>query len=129
MGFETFDERHKVNKAYAFALADGTTAITMLTADQDGARIDAITAFNSAASIFNLVVTLTQGGTTVVLGVCPVPASAGQGSVAVVDVLPVVTGAAIGLLTMQPGDILKIGMLASLTGTDHVDVYVQGAQF
>jgi hypothetical protein len=129
VGISQFDEIQPILTQEAILLADGTGTKTLATAGERGCRIDGITAFCSSASAHVALVSIDTGGTVLAVGEYSIAANAGNGTVALADILPSVTSAAAPYLTLQRGQILKVSLTAALTGSDAIVFTCQGGQF
>jgi hypothetical protein len=129
MGLQAYDELVAITSQQTILLADGTGTKTIATGGARGCRIDSITAFCSSSTSHVALLSIDTGGVILAVAEYNIAANAGNGTVALADLLPTCTAAATPYIVLQVGQILKVSLTAALTGSDAIVFTAQGGQF
>lgn len=125
MGVAIYDEKAPVNGHVQLTAASGTALSEILSVSSPANRCDSILVVNNSASDHVVIVTQAYGGVDRELIRVTVPANAGMGDVASVDLLASLPATVQGIICAGY-QVLKVGLTAALTGGDTMDLTAFG---
>lgn len=126
MGLSQLEEKTPFEQQQTFANADGTALKDVASLTTSNYRIDAIfvTSTDTAARVIDLY--WNNGGADSLLGSANVPAGAGTGGAATVDLVATILGTSPGQFVLPATHKLRASMESAVTAAKTVDVTALG---
>ena len=128
-GLSSFSEAMPATNAVAFLPATGTNYQTLITGLYSSFRVDAILATNSDSVDHVVLLALNQSGTRHVIGSATIPAGAGTGGAAAVDVLALAMPATVAGIPFVAVESLDAKMVVAVGAGNTVELCVVGGYF
>lgn len=128
MSLETFDEQLPILETISIWDTNTTVPLNGVTAVGRGKRYHGATAASTDTVAAIVDVFVYNGSTTYIIGSVAVPANAGDGTVAIVDVFAAILPANVGGINLPSGYYLKWAVRATLSVGKNVSITLHGGQ-